>query len=375
VAPDPRRAALDDEVLEWMREDPWRTDDVRFDALALRLFAFQYRHCEPYRRFCDATGAAPSDVDRWQDVPAVPTGAFKELRIASFPPDAELKVFRTSGTATERRGALHLDTLALYEGSLLPTLRRLLLPELEPGERTTLRVLAPSPSALPDSSLSHMFGCLMAAHGDAHSGYDVRDDRLDVEGLLKALDPRRPVALLGTAFAFVHLLDALEAAGATRGRGPGIPLAPGSRVMETGGFKGRAREVPREELHAAIAATLGVERQRIVNQYGMTELGSQFYDSALVDPRGPRRKLGPPWVRVRLVDPATGADVAPGEPGMIHVFDLANTGSVCAIQTADLGRAVDGEPPGFEVLGRLAGAEERGCSIAADRMLGDADLA
>ena len=99
----------------------------------------------------------------------------------------------------------------------------------------------------------------------------------------------------------------------------------------------------------------------------MTELGSQFYDSALAEPGALRRKLGPPWARVRIVDPETDAEVAAGEPGAIVVLDLANTGSVAAIRTADLGcRIADG----FEVLGREPFAEDRGCSIAADELLG-----
>jgi hypothetical protein len=110
----------------------------------------------------------------------------------------------------------------------------------------------------------------------------------------------------------------------------------------------------------------------VVNQYGMTELGSQFYDSTLLDPDSPRRKLVPPWTRVRIVDPDSGRDVREGEVGQIVVHDLANTGSVAAIQTADLGRAIvdrQGEWLGFDVLGREAGAEARGCSIATDTML------
>jgi hypothetical protein len=163
----------------------------------------------------------------------------------------------------------------------------------------------------------------------------------------------------------------------------------GSRIMETGGFKGRSRELSRERLYAALHESLGIEPARIVNQYGMTELGSQFYDSVLVDAAGPRRKLGPPWTRVRLVDPETGADVQDDSPGLVVIHDLANTGSVAAIQTADLGRwieAAEGGDPGgdaaasdprfergFEVLGREPGAEARGCSIAADLMLGGGD--
>jgi hypothetical protein len=109
-----------------------------------------------------------------------------------------------------------------------------------------------------------------------------------------------------------------------------------------------------------------VPPERIVNQYGMTELGSQFYDGVLATQGDPRCKLGPPWARVRVVDPRSNAPVGEGEVGAIQVFDLANTGSVLAIQTADLGRSVG---PGFEVLGREAGAEARGCSIALDELL------
>ena len=104
----------------------------------------------------------------------------------------------------------------------------------------------------------------------------------------------------------------------------------------------------------------------MINQYGMTERASQFYDSLLVEPTAPRRKLGPPWARVRIVDPETGDDAADGELGMIVVHDLANTGSVAAIETADLGRRIADD---FEIGGRAPDAEARGCSIAADVML------
>jgi acyl-CoA synthetase (AMP-forming)/AMP-acid ligase II len=150
------------------------------------------------------------------------------------------------------------------------------------------------------------------------------------------------------------------------GRGVALALPDSTRVMETGGFKGRSREVTRAQLYARIERRLGVPPQRVVNQYGMTELGSQFYDSVLRRPDERRRKLGPPWARVAIVDPETGEPAAAGEVGAIAVIDLANTGSVLALQTEDLGRQVEG---GFEVLGRDAGAEERGCSIAADALL------
>jgi len=371
---DASRTQIEAEILAWMRERPWREDATRFERLARALFAFQFHSCPAYARFCSGRGVTPAVAGSWRDVPAVPTGAFKELRLACFPASQTCKIFRTSGTSGahgERRGELHLDRLDLYEASALASLRHLLFPDLvAEGARTTIRVLAPAPAEAPDSSLSHMFGCLLATLGSAESGYDVSGETLRLDSLLERLSSasRRsePVALCGTAFAFVHLLDAMAA------RSLSLALPAGSRVMETGGFKGRSRELPREDLYAALSLRLGVPERRIVNQYGMTELGSQFYDSVLVDPDGPRRKLAPPWVRVAIVDPETGCETEPGRVGMLVVFDLANTGSVAAVQTADLGRRVlsrEGAAMGFEVLGRAAGAEARGCSIAADAML------
>ena len=363
---DPARAELDAAVLAWMGEPEWRRDDARFEALALALFAFQFEHCAPYRRFCEGRSRTPERVKTSDEIPAVPTGAFKELALTSFPLERARKTFRTSGTSAHTRGALHLDTLALYEASLLPAFRRHLFPGLAAGARARLIVLAPSADEAPDSSLSYMFQVALRELGDAQSGWFVRGGALDLDSLLAALDAAclagTPVALCGAAFAFVHLLEALGA------RGAALALPAGSRALETGGFKGRARERPRAELYGEIEERLAIAPARIVNQYGMTELGSQFYDSTLREPRAPRRKLAPPWTRVRLVDPLSGAPVGQGRPGAIAVCDLANTGSVCAIQTADLGSAIGDD--GFEVLGREPGAEERGCSIALDELLG-----
>jgi hypothetical protein len=362
--PDPARAELDARVLAWIREGEWKADDARFDALARELFAFQLERCPPYARFCAGRGRTAENVASWREIPAVPAGAFKEVELRSFAAERTLHTFRTSGTSTERRGELHLDRLDLYEASLVASFERCVLPDLAPGERLRLRVLAPSPEEAPDSSLSHMFGRLLAERGDAASGFDVVRGELRAEALAAHLEEAAvrdtPVALCGTAFAFVHLLDALA-------RGPReLRLPPGSRVMETGGFKGRSREVARDELHGALASALGVPRARIVNQYGMTELGSQFHDSVLRSPSEPRRKLAPPWTRVRLLDPETDEECAPGAAGRIAILDLVNTGSVAAVLTADLGRSAG---DGFEVLGREAGAEARGCSLAADAML------
>ncbi len=372
------RAALDRELLDWMAEPEWQRDETRFETLALGVFAHQFHHCPPYARFAEARGCTPERVTDWREIPPVPTGAFKEVALRGFSPAETVKTFRTSGTSGQKRGALHLDTLALYEASLLASLETLLVPDrrsksAEGGqsEPIHIRVLAPSATEMPESSLSHMFETFVAKFGSRASGFDIVEGHLCIESLIEHLqhaqESGEPVLLCGTAFSFVHLLEKLGP------QGREFCCPPGSRLMETGGFKGQSREMPAADLYAGLERLLGISPSHMVNQYGMTELGSQFYDSVWIDPEGPRRKIGPPWTRVRLLDPETGLEVKPGEPGMVVIYDLANSGSVAAIQTADLGRAVPdpgGGPTGFEILGRRPGAEARGCSIAADEMLG-----
>ena len=289
----------------------------------------------------------------------VPTGAFKEARLAIFPPEDTIRTFRTSGSTTEARGALHLDTLALYDASLLATFRAFLCPDVA---RIRFLVLTPSAAEAPDSSLSYMFERAMSVLGTPDSRFYIRAGAMDAGALVAELSQlREPVLLAGTAFAFVHLLDWLEARDAT------VSLPAGTRVMETGGFKGRSRELTREELHGAITSRLGVPRARIVNQYGMCELGSQFYEASLRSGAATELKTVPPWVRTRVIDPVTLRDVAAGETGVLVHYDLANTGSVFVVMTSDLGVMGDA---GFRVLGRLRGAEARGCSLEADALLG-----
>jgi hypothetical protein len=167
----------------------------------------------------------------------------------------------------------------------------------------------------------------------------------------------RPMTLLGTAFSFVHLLDYL----ADNNLQFRLPKA--SRVMETGGYKNRSRALPKAELHTLITERLGVPRENIICEYGMSELSSQAYDCEIHPQssiRNPRIFHFPPWSRVQIISPETGCEVADGETGMIRIFDLANVFSVAAILTEDLGiRRGDG----FELLGRAQLAEPRGCSL------------
>src|SRR6185312_1094277 len=152
------------------------------------------------------------------------------------------------------------------------------------------------------------------------------------------------IVVLGTAFSFVHLLDYLAE------KNLRFKLPPGSRVMETGGYKNRSRVLPKEELHALITGRLGVPASHIVCEYGMSELSSQAYDTVLsYDTCLNRDFQFPPWARMQVISPETGQPVRDGEKGLLRIFDLANVFSVMTIQTEDLAIA-RGER--FELIGR-----------------------
>lgn len=354
--------------------------DADFDRLARRVFAYQFERNAPFAAFCRRRGRTPDAVDHWREIPAVPTAAFKEVAlVAGDPADAEA-VFRTSGTTRgpARRGVHHVLDLSLYHAALLPSFSAYVMPV---GEEMPMLSLVPPAEQMAESSLAHMVAVVVDRLGGEGSGHFAAvGSGLDVEALDGALrrfaDDGTPVCLLGTALAFVHWLDRLA------DRGIRHRLPPGSRLMDTGGFKGRSREVPADELRRAYREWLDIPGDHVVNEYGMTELCSQFYDTVLRDrarpPRGAgegserstgslrRVKRPPPWVRTEVVDPETLAPVEPAETGLLLHHDLANLGSVSGIQTADLGRRVE---DGFVVVGRAAGAVPRGCSVAMDLLL------
>ncbi len=338
--------------------------DDEFTSLALRAVGVQLETNETYRAFCKGRGVARGTLARWEDVPAVPATAFKHLDLVSGDASRVEAVFRTSGTTMGAggRGRHLVPRLSLYRAALLPSFRAFLLPD---GARLPLLSLIPSPSEVPDSSLSTMIGTVAEELcGEAHWLVDGRGT-LDVARFVDVVTDLeredRAALVTGTAFALVHLLDKLDE-GDVR-----VALPPGSRLMETGGFKGRSRHVRRDTLYARIHDRLGVPPGRIVNEYGMTELLSQLYEPTLIDGgRSVGRHVPPPWMRVRALDPVSLEPLPDGHPGLLAFFDLANLGSVCHILTEDLG-SVSGD--GVRLQGRAAGAEPRGCSRAMEELV------
>lgn len=337
-------------------------DDLAFEDLGLRVFRHQFAASAVYAAYCRARGATPESVGRWQDVPAVPASGFAHVELLSAP-EAEA-VFLTSGTTrgSASRGRHLVPRLSLYRASLLATFRRRVMPE---GTPMPLLSLIPSPAVAPESSLSYMIGAVAETMASRAAWLADRNGLVEADAFMEAAaDAAReggPVLVTGTAFGLVHLLDGMRA----EGRSVRLPV--GSRIMETGGFKGRSREVSRASLRAAMEELLGVPPDFVVNEYGMTELLSQLYEPVLEEGAGAAgRHVPPPWLRVRALDPVTLEPVPPGTPGLLCFHDLANLGSVSVVLTEDVGTA---GPDGVRLRGRTGGAEPRGCSLAVEELL------
>jgi len=343
--------------------------DHEFNTLALELFSLQFLNNPAYRRVCEARGVTPGSVECWSRIPAVPAAAFRDVALTSLPVEARTTVFRSSGTTgqTPSRHYHSAESLELYQSSLWSWFARNVLADLMGRPAGwQLGILTPAPTAAPHSSLAYMLETVRlrcgapetAGFGDVDSkgAWTVDLDR--IEAMLETADG--PVLLLGTAFNFVHLLDGLTS------KQKQFALPAGSRVVETGGYKGRSRELSKPALHALIDDRLGVPKSHIITEYGMCELSSQAYDlvaGADLNPQPSTRSFHfPPWCRVRIVSPETGLEVEQGASGILRVFDLANVWSVMAVQTEDIAvRCGDG----FELIGRAVSAEPRGCSLMA----------
>lgn len=344
--------------------------ELAFNSLALELFAWQFEHVPIYQQFCRTRGVTPATLNHWNSIPSLPVTAFKQFDVTSLPPSERTRVFHSSGTTqhTPSRHYHSAETLAVYEASLLPWFEQHLL--TLPGQSQVVdhfRFLSLTPSAqdAPHSSLAYMCNAIIERFGSPKSGFAGLNHpgtgwTLDLSHCVaaaeEAISSGEPLVVLGTAFSFVALADALKT------RPSRIQLPPGSRVMETGGYKGRSRALSKTELYSLISETLGIPPSQIISEYGMSELSSQGYDGTPGVSASLRAFRFPPWTRAQLISPETGRESFPGQPGLIRLLDLANVSSVLSIQTEDLASAT---PNGFVLLGRAPASEPRGCSLAA----------
>lgn len=336
-------------------------DDAVFGALACDVFAHQFRWNPAYAAYARALGIDERTLPRsTAAIPAVPAAAFKDAALCTVAPERAALWFETSGTTTARSGRHYLETPALYEAALLAGFDHALLAD---GARLRYAMLVPDPRERPHSSLGYMLDVVARERGDGRAGWYLGTSGIDAGRLRADLARARAdgaaVCIATTAFALVALLDAFA------GKLEELRLPAGSRVMETGGFKGRSRVVARDELYGRAAGAFGIAEADIVAEYGMTELSSQYYDSADSRRAARRVKAPVPWLRPIVVDPA-GNPLPPGIVGAIRHVDCANRSSAVAIETEDLGALTAG---GLVLLGREEGAAARGCSLDAEDLI------
>ncbi|MEI9953067.1 MAG: acyl-protein synthetase [Pseudomonadota bacterium] len=341
-----------------------------FSDLALEIAEFQREFSPGFARLWASRGGSPGSVD---DIPGVPCDAFRLARVALHPAGEDQLRFTTSGTTSGARGLHAMRVAETYQELALNFGRAALLSNDRAHHVVALAPLLDDP---PSSSLGHMMALFMVDFA-RRGPFDVRtserwllDDRgVDLLGLeqaaARASERTETLLVLATSFALVGLLDALE--------GRTLPLPNDAVVMQTGGFKGKTREIEPAELRTAVARTFGIREAQIVSEYGMTELTSQLYEATVPGSALEREQHGtpgvyaePPWLRVVPVDPTTLEPVPNGEIGIARIVDLGNVDSAVAIQTQDRVRRVEG---GIALLGRAAGAPPRGCSLAIEEFL------
>ncbi len=281
--------------------------------------------------------------------------------------------FATSGTTGSGHGIHAMRRLDTYQSLALRFGRAALLSS-HPARRVV--ALAPRLSDPPTSSLGYMMALFMADFEPADAGSVRSSERwlIDERGVnlaeleragARALAGGEELIVLATSFALVALLDALQ------GRSLRVPER--TVVMQTGGFKGKSREIAPNELRRSVAQSFGISDACVVSEYGMTELTSQLYEATLPGTALQAARRGsagvyfePAWLRVVPVDPISLEPVAEGEVGIARIVDLGNVDSAIAIQTQDRVRRVNG---GIELLGRAPGAPPRGCSLAVEEFL------
>lgn len=317
----------------------------RFDeSLALAVFRFQAWGCEPYRRYVDLLGIDPAAVGSIGEVPYLPVEFFRSHRVWSAAGDREPEtVFTSSGTTGTETSRHYVCSTALYDEAFTRGFERF----YGAAEGWSIFALLPSYMERSGSSLVWMVERLQTKNGACGGFYLYNHDKLTVD-LEIAAQRGEKILLIGVSFALLDYAEYLS------GRGIALRLPADAVVMETGGMKGRRREVSRETMHDAFRRAFGVER--VHSEYGMTELLSQAYSA------GEGLFRCSPWMRVATRDLQSPLQPIPaGETGGIDVIDLANLWSCSFLAIQDRGIVYpDGS---FRVLGRVEGAQIRGCNM------------
>lgn len=313
--------------------------DQDFTDIALDLFHYQFEQNDIYRYFVNTLSINPSAIKRFENIPFLPISFFKTQKILTDCQEPAM-VFLSSGTSGMERSRHHVADVSVYKQSLIMGF------EYFYGNPSGYKILGlvPDPVLNPDSSLAFMVNLLMES---AHPGekYFFMDDFSSLNEKINFYRKRhKQIILIGLTSALMDFSEQFPS------------VLPDLIVMETGGMKGKRKEVIREELHALLCEQFGVTE--IHSEYGMTELLSQAYST------GTGIFSPVPWMRVLIRDTNDPLTLLPaGQTGGINIIDLANFNSCPFIATQDLGRLHENHQ--FEILGRFDDSDIRGCNLMA----------
>lgn len=313
------------------------SSSAEFQTVSLDIFRHQYQNTKVYRNFCEHLKIKPHKVHALEDIPFLPIEFFKTHKVLAEGSYPQI-VFSSSGTTGQVTSKHLVGDLSLYENSFYKTFRQFY------GDPSDWLILALLPSYLEreGSSLVYMVKNLIENSGDPASGFYLNDLPGLREALWKGEQSGKKIFLIGVSFALLDLVEKYN-----------FQLK-NTVIMETGGMKGRRKEMIREELHATLMEGFGVDR--IHSEYGMTELLSQAYS------KGQGIFKSPPWMHFLIRDPEDPLTyVTPGKTGGINVIDLANLNSCSFIATQDLGKDLGNAE--FEILGRFDNSDIRGCNL------------
>ncbi|WKN42545.1 acyl transferase [Tunicatimonas pelagia] len=309
-----------------------------FEALALELFQWQAHHNPIYRAYLSYLKVHPTTINTIEQIPCLPIEFFKHHRILSGNHSKVTQIFESSGTTGQIRSKHYVPNLAWYHQVCETIFTQ------QWGQLQDFHIFALLPSYLErnNASLVSMADYLIRESKSPYAGFYLNNFQQLVDAVEQARQAQGAVLLLGVTFALLDLAEQYSLNWSE------------VVIMETGGMKGRRKELTRPEVHQILRTKLGVTS--VASEYGMTELLSQAYA------RSTGQFAAPPWMKVMIrdiYDPF--AHVQPGKQGGINIIDLANVDSCAFIETKDLGRVLDNRL--FEVLGRYDNSEIRGCNL------------
>jgi len=310
----------------------------------MREFELQYHTIEPYREYCKKKGVSPKSASNWEQIPAVPSLAFKKFILTSFPVEKAEHAYFTSGTTDyNKRGKIYRDKSAvnlINEANGLLT-RSYLFPDIE---RMKILLMVPSPRMAPGMGMAIGLEQVRLKFGTPDSCYLISRLGLDIKTLLQSLkqseDSGVPIALIGATSGFVYFFNACEKEGIR------FRLPKGSRICDGGGYMGQFGECSKEEYFKKCREIMGVDES-------FCESSTNYFDNVLKNylsgVKRSRYKEIPPWTRTIVVDTREFKRLPRGEVGLLRHYDLTNRAMVFAVQTDNLGFETE---DGFEIIGR-----------------------